>query len=77
MSRFKIVSIELKNGKLYVVFQSPSDRMLLCNPPRPAPDNVWRDEYAVVDGEIKLVDTVKGKYTPSYTVQEKIEFGDQ
>ena len=60
------------NGNFEVVKRYPSNTSYLNG--RMAPDNITKEIYSVVDGEIKLIKIVNGTHTPSYTVPEKIEF---
>ena len=55
----KIESVELVDGKLEVVRRIKSNVMLTSN--RPKPDRVWKEIFGVVNGEIRLVDSIEGK----------------
>ena len=60
----QIVSVELVGGELHVAWRQQSDMQLDSYPSRPAPDNVWKDIYGAVDGEVRLVRTVRGTHIP-------------
>lgn len=68
------VSVKLVNGELHVVWREPSKTVLMCNPPRPAPDRVWKEVYGAVDGAIVLLRTVRGEHVPASTRREQILF---
>lgn len=70
-----ILSTKLtKNNTLEVVKKTPSNLMYASNPPRPAPDRVFKEVYGVVEGKIKLLETIEGIHQPAYQVEEKIIF---
>lgn len=60
------------NNEITVVKRQPS-LMSYGNGER-FPDKVWKEVYRVESGELKLVDCIEGKHTPSHHVEEKIEF---
>lgn len=70
-----IVSVNLEDGKMVVVRRYPSNSMFACDPPRPVPDQIVKEIYAAQeDGTIALEETMEGKHTPAYNVNEAIEF---
>lgn len=70
----EIKSVNLVDGRLEVICVRDTGNMLLSNPPQRCVD-VWKDIYEAVGyGQIELTKTVKGKYIPSQTTQEKYEF---
>ena len=49
--------------------------MLACLPPRPAPDTVWKNIFAVNnEGKIYFKERLDGKITPAKVIDEKVEF---
>lgn len=72
-----IVSVKITNeGKnMEVVKREASNIMYACNPPRTAPDRVWKEIYGIGPaGTFILEDKVSGKHTPASIVEEKITF---
>jgi hypothetical protein len=63
-----------ETNTIEVVFRESSDIFFTTNPPRPAPDRVWKEVYSVVDGVITLTETIEGTHTPSHYVEESITF---
>lgn len=57
-----------------VVFRQPSCQIYTCNPPKPVPDEVWRETYGVVDGRIQMVRRDEGRHNPAKFVGESISF---
>ncbi len=69
-----IISVKLVMDQLEVVLRERSNMTYTCNPPRPAPDRVWKNIYRAVDGEVKLCEVVPGIHTPQTIQSEKFEF---
>jgi hypothetical protein len=70
-----IVSVTLTDsGQIEVVRRYPSNLMYMCNPPKPAPDRVTKEIYAVVDGKIAMVKEIGGIHTPATHIPETITF---
>lgn len=63
-----------ETNTIEVVYRELSTMWYTTNPPRQAPDQVWKEIYTVVDGKITLVDTIQGTHIPSYVVEESITF---
>lgn len=63
-----------ETNTIRVVFREASNFIYTSNPPQSAPDKVWKEVYAVVDGVITLVDTIQGTHTPARYVEESITF---
>ena len=63
-----------ESNKIEVVFREPSNTMYTCNPPRPAPDKVWKEIYSVEDGVITKIHTIEGRHTPGNYVNGQISF---
>lgn len=62
-----------EDGRLEVVERASSGVMYLTDPPRPAPDRVWKEVYAADQvGRIFLLETINGVVTPA--VPERVEF---
>ena len=59
-------------GELEVVRRYPSD--MAYGTGDPCPDRVVKEIYRSDGEKISLAQTVDGKHTPRYTVDEKIEF---
>lgn len=72
----EVVSFKLDQERniIEVIFREPSNLTLLCNPPKPAPDKVWRETYGVVDGRIAIVRRDDGVHSPGRYVDESISF---
>ena len=72
----EVVSFRLDQERqvIEVVFRDPSGVVLPCNPPKPAPDRVWRETYGVVDGRLAIVKREEGTHTPGHYVDERISF---
>ena len=70
----RVESFAVIDGRIEVVFRRPSKCVLDSCPPKPSPDHVWKDVYGVVDGEIKLIETIQGVHVPAHTVAERITF---
>jgi hypothetical protein len=66
-----------ETNTIEVVFRELSDIVYATNPPRPAPDRVWKEIYSVVDGVITLTQTIQGTHTPSHYVEETITFNTE
>ena len=69
-----IVSLLILRDKVEVVYREPSHQMLLCNPPRPAGDHVWKEIWGIVNGELHLLETIRGTHEPAYYTEERITF---
>ena len=54
-----------EENKIEVVFREPSNAVLACYPPKPAPDKVWKEVYGVKDGVINLMQTIQGTHIPA------------
>jgi len=71
----QVISIELIDGQIEIVVRKPSNDLLLTNPPKTAPDKIWKLVYsATEDGKIELLQTIRGKHKPSHVVREKFIF---
>lgn len=57
-----------------VIFRDPSSAILLCIPPKAAPDRVWRETYGIVDGRLTIVKREEGIHTPGRYMEERISF---
>jgi hypothetical protein len=69
-----IVSVKTFDEGVDIVYREHSNQMLLCYPPRNAPDRVYREEWRIIGGTLQLDKTVEGKHNPSHYVEESIEF---
>jgi hypothetical protein len=69
-----IVSVELIDGKLEVVKRFPSNLAYASNPLRLVPDQVVKEVYESVEGEIKLTRSIAGQVNPQKIIPESIEF---
>lgn len=70
----EILSRNLIDGKLEIICRQKSNIVYACNPPRPAPDYVWKEIYGVVDGKLCLVESIKGTHKPAEYIQESFSF---
>jgi hypothetical protein len=69
----KIVeSVDIFDQGIDIVYRERSNKMLLCNPPRPCPDRVWMERWSIVDGKLVLSETKEGTHTPAQYVPESI-----
>lgn len=75
----EIMSFEFddKAQTITVVFRKRNNEILTVNPPRPAPDKIWKEIYGIKEGKLALLSKLEGKHTPAYSVDEKIEFKDE
>ena len=70
-----VISAKIVGDELHVVRRAQSSAMLLCDPPRPAPDTVIKEIYeATPDRRIVLVRTVQGEHIPERTLPERFVF---
>ena len=60
-----------------VVKRLPSNEIYASNPPRPAPDTVWKEIYGIKDGKLALLEKIQGTHTPRSINPEKIEFENE
>ena len=72
-----VVSINLVNGVLETVNRMPSMLPFQGHPPIPMPDLVWKEIYRAVDGEVRLVEVVKGRIIPATTTPEQYVFDNE
>ncbi len=70
----EIVSLTINKDTFEVVYREPSFAMLLVNPPRPAPDHVWKEIWGMVDGELKCLETIVGSHQPAQYIKDQIQF---
>ncbi|MDB4314462.1 hypothetical protein N9955_00375 [bacterium] len=73
----QIVSVDVGEDSISIVYRSPSETMYACNPPRACPDEVIKKVYRAVDGKIVLDKEIRGKHTPHAYVPETIEFPEE
>jgi len=73
----RIESVQLVEGKLEVVVREPSNTVLMSNPPKLAPDKIYKEIYGVSDGKIVLEKTILGKHTPARVVEEAFIFNTE
>jgi hypothetical protein len=59
-----------------VIKRLASNGILACNPPRPAPDTIWREVYGIRDGQLKLIKSEQGEHIPAHHVAEQFNFPD-
>ena len=57
------------SNTIEVIRKFESNIMLLTNPPQQATCRVTKDIYGVVDGQITLVKTIQGKYSPEVCLE--------
>jgi len=70
-----IESLEITEKGVVVIYREPSNQILLCIPPRPAPDRVWREVWEIRDGKLEKTSSEEGRHTPASSVAESISFG--
>ncbi len=69
------VVLNAEENQIEVIKIQPSMTTLAVWPPRPSPDTVWKEVYAVgEDGKLHLKETLQGEVTPAQYIEEKIEF---
>lgn len=73
MQETQIVSFALDkhSNTIEVVTRKSSGMVLPSNPPQPAPDEIKKHIFGVVDGKIKLVETKVGRHVPAQTIDER------
>lgn len=64
----------VQESKIVVIKRIRSHSMYATNPTKPVPDTVIKEIYGVENGVITLVEQIKGKHEPEYTVKEKFIF---
>lgn len=70
----KIESVTLTaNNTIEIITREISNEMLSCYPPRKAPDLIWKNIYGVVNGQITLLETKRGKIQ-NKIIEESITF---
>lgn len=67
--KIECFNFDQSNNEITVVKRQPS-LMSYGNGER-FPDKVWKEVYRVESEELKLVDCIEGKHTPSHYVEEK------
>ncbi len=72
LSSISVMSAELINGKIEIVRREQSKLAYASG--EPVPDNVTKETYECVEGEIKLVTTKVGKIFPAKLIPERLEF---
>jgi len=72
-----IESVDISTDGVDIVYRERSDTMLLCNPPRPSSDRVWKERWKIVDGQLTLVETITGKHTPPQYIMESLTFDER
>lgn len=70
----EVIGLVITDATVTVTFRRRSHSMYLTNPPRPAPDEVWRETYSITG--LTLESVVHGKHNPQYTVNESVTFPD-
>lgn len=69
------VLLNKEDNQIEVVMRQPSSTVLLSNPPKPSPDKVWKNVFAVNDeGKIYFKERVDGTVIPQKVIPETIEF---
>ena len=67
-----IVSVTVTESRIEIVKRAPSNMTYACNPPRPAPDKVWKVIYEVVNGRLEWQTLEIGTHVPAHMVPETI-----
>ena len=73
----EIVSFTVVDGEIQVVKRKWSNMYFACDPPKKAPDTVWRETYGVVDGKICQIGCAVATHHPAHNVPEAIIFEDE
>lgn len=60
-----IESLKITDDGIEVIYRESSNQILLCNPPRPAPDRVWRETWEIRDGMLAKVASEEVKHMPA------------
>ena len=66
--------LNVDNNTIEIVKRIPSNMMYACNPPRPAPDTVFKEIYGIKDNKIQLIETINGNHIPSSFHEEQFIF---
>jgi hypothetical protein len=72
-----IESVDISSDGVDIVYRERSNTMLLCNPPRQSPDLVCKERWKIVDGQLTLVKSIKGKHTPPQYIIESLTFDER
>jgi hypothetical protein len=72
-----IESVDISSDGVDIVYRERSNTMLLCNPPRQSPDLVWKERWEIIDGQLTLVESIKGKHTPPQYIMESLTFDER
>jgi hypothetical protein len=68
-----IVSVTVTESRIEIVKRQPSNMTYMCNPPKPAPDKVWKEIYEVVNGRLERRTAFEiGTHVPAHFVPETI-----
>jgi hypothetical protein len=62
------------NNTIEIVKRIPSNIMFACNPPRPAPDTIFKEIYGIRDNKIQLIEKINGTHIPTSFQEEQIKF---
>lgn len=72
MSNESIIRLDLVDGKIEVIRRIKSNSVYGNG--TPVPDGIYKDIYGVKDGELFLLETIKGKHIPTKVIHESFEF---
>ena len=72
----EIVDVQIYDQGAIVTLRERSNIMYACNPPRPAPDKVWREIFRYENGELRKVETQDGIHKPASFAPEEFVFAN-
>lgn len=72
----EIVGVQIYEQGAIVTLRERSNAMYACNPPRPMPDNVWREIFRYENGELRKVETQNGIHKPASYQPEELLFSN-
>lgn len=78
MDKTEIIDVQHleSENQIVIIKRIKSNRSYLTHPPRPVPDQVWKEIWGVEDGILTLLEKIKGIHEPEHTVKEKFIFED-
>lgn len=79
MNKTEIIDVQhlTNENKLVIIKRIKSNRAYLTHPPRPVPDQIWKEIWGVKDGVLTILEQIKGTHEPEHTVTEKFIFEDE
>lgn len=69
-----IEGVEVWERGVVLTLRRRSGLMYACNPPRPCPDEVWRETYELTDGKLRKTKHENGTHVPAQQLPETFVF---